>query len=119
MTGPLLVGVDVGTTSVKTALFDAEGVLRARQSSPIATARRAPGFVEQAPEDWMSATLAGLRRVLDGVADGAVAGVGLASQVNTHVFVDGDGEALAPAIVWQDRRCAEDALLLDRLVSEA
>ena len=50
--------------------------------------------------------------------DGAVAAVGLVSQVNTHVFVDAEGEALAPAIVWQDGRCAEDAARLDRLVAE-
>ncbi len=118
MAGPFLIGVDVGTTSVKTALFDAGGVVRASRTSPIATARPAPGLVEQAPEDWMAAALAGLAGALDGAPDGALAGVGLASQVNTHVFVDADGETLAPAIVWQDGRCAEDAARLDRLVAE-
>ena len=118
MAGPFLIGVDVGTTSVKTALFDADGILHARRASPVATARPASGFVEQAPEDWMSAALAGLAGVLDGAPEGAVAGVGLVSQVNTHVFVDEGGEALAPAIVWQDGRCAEDAAKLDRLVAE-
>ena len=118
MAGPFLAGVDVGTTSVKTALFDANGVLLGRQSSPIATQRPGPGLVEQAPEDWMSATLAGLGAVLDGVPLDAVEGVGVCSQVNTHVFVDTNGKALAPAIIWQDGRCAEDAAALDRLVSE-
>jgi xylulokinase len=84
----------------------------------IATQRPEPGFVEQAPEDWVSATLTGLARVLDGVPLDAVEGIGLCSQVNSHVFVAADGKALAPAIVWQDGRCAEDAVMLDRLVSE-
>ena len=48
----------------------------------------------------------------------AVEGIGLCSQVNTHVFVDANGKALAPAIIWQDGRCAEDAATLDRLVAE-
>jgi xylulokinase len=119
MAGPLLVGVDVGTTNVKTGLFDPNGKLLARRSSPIATARPGPDAVEQEPADWIAATLAGLSEVLDGASEGAVAGVGLCSQVNTHVFVDERGEALAPAIVWQDGRAAEDAASLDRLVPES
>ena len=43
--------------------------------------------------------------------------VGLCSQVNTHVFVDGKGNALLPAMTWQDGRCAEEAKRLDALVS--
>jgi len=117
MAGPFLVGVDVGTTSVKTALFDAGGALVAGRSSLIATQRPRPGFVEQMPEDWTLAAFAGLDKVLDGISPDAVAGIGLCSQVNTHIFVDGDGKALAPAIIWQDGRCAEDAAMLDRLVS--
>jgi xylulokinase len=118
MKGPFLIGVDVGTTSVKTALFDSRGILRAERSSTVATSRPAPAFVEQAPEDWISAALSGLAGVLDGVSPDAVAAIGLCSQVNTHVFVDAKGQALAPAIVWQDGRCAEDAARLDRTIAE-
>jgi xylulokinase len=117
MAGPFLAGVDVGTTSVKAALFDAGGALLAQRSSLIATQRPGPGLVEQAPDDWMSATFAGLQGVLDGVPLDAVEGIGLCSQVNTHVFVDANGKALSPAIIWQDGRCAKDAAMLDRLVS--
>ncbi len=46
-----------------------------------------------------------------------VAGVGFCSQVNTDVFVDGEGRALAPAIGWQDNRAAADAAALDAGVS--
>ena len=117
MAGPFLAGVDVGTTSVKAGLFDANGVLLAQRSSLIATQRPGPSLVEQSPEDWMSATLLGLEVVLDGVPLDAVDGIGLCSQVNTHVFVDANGKALAPAIIWQDGRCAKDAAMIDSLVS--
>jgi xylulokinase len=118
MTGPFLVGVDVGTTSVKAGLFDLHGALIARRSMPLATARPGGEVVEQNPQDWVEATLSGLREVLDGERRGAIAGFGLCSQVNTHVFVDDRGEALAPAILWQDGRAAEDAARLHRLVPE-
>ena len=117
MAGPFLIGVDVGTTSVKTGLFDIDGRLVARRSSPTTTSRPGPGVVEQAPDDWLGAVSEGVAGVLDSAQGGAVLGVGLCSQVNTHVFVD--GEALAPAIVWQDGRAAEDAAVLDALVPES
>jgi len=116
MNGPFLIGVDVGTTSVKAALLEADGRVRRRYASPFATARPAPGFVEQDPADWTSRVSAALAELVEGLPVGAVAGLGLCSQVNTHVFVDENGEALAPAIVWQDGRCAADARALDRLV---
>ncbi len=119
MAGPYFVGADVGTTSVKVALFDADGASLAQWSSALSTARPRAGYVEQNPDDWIEATVAGLADVLDGVGEGAVAAVGLCSQVNTHAFVDANGKALAPAIVWQDGRAAEDAAKLDRLVPEA
>ncbi|MBV8104479.1 MAG: hypothetical protein JO223_07630 [Hyphomicrobiales bacterium] len=119
MSGRFLVGVDVGTTSVKTGLFDVDGTLLARRSTPVATARPAANVVEQSPGDWIEAALAGLAEVLANGPDGAVAGLGLCSQVNTHVFVDERGEALAPAIVWQDGRAAEDAARLDLEVPES
>ncbi len=117
MGGSLLIGVDVGTTAVKAALFDAGGETRRRFSSAYATTRPAPGFVEQDPSDWMSRVLAGIGELVAGLPQGAVAGIGLCSQVNTHVFVDESGRALLPAIIWQDGRCAEDARQLDRLVA--
>jgi xylulokinase len=117
MGGPFLVGVDVGTTSVKAALFDPTGKARKRFSNAYATMRPAPGLVEQDPSDWMSRVLAAIDALAGDLPQGAVAGIGLCSQVNTHVFVDENGEALLPAITWQDGRCAEDARRLDRLVA--
>jgi len=117
MIGPYLIGIDVGTTSVKAALLEATGRIPKSFSRPIATTRAAPGHSEQNPTDWTAAVSAGLRELLEGVPSGAVAGVGLCSQVNTHVFVNENGEALRPAILWQDGRCADDAGKLDALVT--
>ena len=66
MAGPFLVGVDVGTTAVKTGVFDADGTLLSRRATPVATSRPAADRVEQAPADWLAATLDGLAHVLDG-----------------------------------------------------
>jgi xylulokinase len=113
----LFLGLDVGTTTIKGAAFDAEGRLVAHAARPYPTARPAPGIVEQDPRHWVE----GVRAVFDALtAEGRaerVAGVGLCSQVNTDVFVDGEGGPLAPAIGWQDNRAAGDAAALDAGVS--
>src|SRR5882724_6232016 len=92
-----LIGMDVGTTAVKAALFDARGRVLKSFVERYPTARPAPGHVEQNAQDWMTRVERALATLSDGVAPGALAGVGLCSQVNTHVFVDEKGEPLLPA----------------------
>jgi xylulokinase len=120
MTEPdLFVGLDVGTTAVKAALFDANGHVVAEAIRPYPTHRPAPGIVEQDPRAWTDGVVAGMDAILTGDFAKRVAAVCLCSQVNTDVFVDADGHALAPAITWQDNRAAGEAAELDADVSAA
>ncbi|MFI9081482.1 FGGY-family carbohydrate kinase [Streptomyces sioyaensis] len=109
----LALGIDVGTTSVKTAVFTAGGTLLRAYASSHPTSRPRPGHAEQDPADWWDSCLRGIATVLDGVPTGAVRSVGVVSQVNTHVFTDSRLRPLAPAITWQDQRCAGVARQLD------
>jgi xylulokinase len=110
----MLIGIDVGTTAVKAALLDMKGNVLRRFAERYPTARPAPGHVEQDAAHWMDLVTRALARLGEGVQ---VAGVGLCSQVNTHVFTDGGGHALLPAFTWQDTRCAADAAVLDARLS--
>jgi xylulokinase len=108
-----LIGIDVGTTSVKAGLFDIHGNLLKHYGDRYGTTRPQQGHVEQNPSDW---TLR-VNDALAALAHPSVAAIGLCSQVNTHVFVDENGHALIPAITWQDGRCAEIAATLDARVA--
>lgn len=114
----MLIGIDVGTTAVKAALFDFKGNALKTFSRRYPTLRPANGHVEQNPDDWMRLVLAALTELSDGPPAGNVTAIGLCSQVNTHVFVDAHGRPLLPAFTWQDGRCAEQAALLDAQISE-
>lgn len=110
----MLIGIDVGTTAVKAALFDMRGNVMRRFGERYPSARPALGHVEQDPDCWIALLTRALSQMSEGVR---VAAIGLCSQVNTHVFVDGNGQALSPALTWQDTRCADDAARLDAQIT--
>ena len=115
-----LLGLDVGTSSVKGLLVSPSGdvLARAEASYPLSTPR--PGWSEQDPEDWWRATesvLAELR------AAGPVAGIGLSGQMHGLVLLDAAGAVLRPAMLWNDGRTGaeceeiESRIGLDRLLA--
>jgi xylulokinase len=111
----MLIGIDVGTTAVKAALFDDKGNVVKSFGQRYPTRRPAPGHVEQDAADWMRLVAAAVSELVN---DGVTA-LGLCSQVNTHVFVDANGKALLPAMTWADGRCAVEAARLDAQISIA
>jgi len=115
----LFLGLDLGTSAVKVGLFDAAGnALRlARRTYPLHAPR--PGWSEQEPEEWWSATRDALRETLAEVDAGRVAAVGLSGQAPSQVLVASDGAPLGRAIVWSDRRAtAEAGWLVERVTPE-
>lgn len=116
--GGYILGIDLGTTSLKGSLFEASGALVASTSTLYPTSRLADGRVEQDPEDWFTAFWTVVGRLLDGRRAGELAAIGICGQVNTNVFVDSAGRPLVPAITWQDTRAAGEAALLDSGIAE-
>ncbi|MCY7271229.1 MAG: glycerol kinase, partial [Sphingomonas bacterium] len=107
-----LLVIDEGTSSTRALLVDAEGRAGAMAQRMLTTKYPKPGWVEQDAEEIWQLTLAAAR---EAVGDGAkrIAGIGLTNQRETIVFWDrASGAALAPAIVWQDRRTADSCAAL-------
>jgi glycerol kinase len=96
----LVAGLDQGTSSTRCVVLDAELREVAAASVPVECSFPAPGHVEQDPE----AIVASAREAI--AATGVRPDVlGIANQTETFVVWDrGTGEAVHPAIVWQDRR---------------
>ncbi|UCD75716.1 MAG: hypothetical protein JSV91_02140, partial [Phycisphaerales bacterium] len=101
-----LLGIDVGTSGSKALLIDAEGSVKATATTeyPLLTPR--PLWSEQNPEDWWEGTIGSIRSVLEqsGVRPEDVTGVGLTGQMHGLVLLDGAGEVLRPAMLWNDQR---------------
>jgi len=114
-----LVGVDVGTTVVKVGLIDLDGEPISIVSESYATRRPRPGWVEQDPGAWLKAIENGIYRATGVAPNVEVVGIGICSQVNTHVFLDDQNRPIMPAIVWQDQRAAEVAKEIQREALES
>ena len=113
--GMALIGIDIGTTAVKAVLADQGGNRLASYAASYATLRPTPGHVEQDPGAWMTHLQAAMAQFAGvGVR---VQGIGITSQVNTHVFCGADLTPLTAAIVWQDVRAAAEAAALEARIT--
>ena len=107
--GDFLLVIDEGTTSTRAITFDISGGIVGIEQKPIESVYPRPSWVEQDPEQIWRLTLACARRAVE-KAGGAerIATIGITNQRETIVLWDRrTGRALAPAIVWQDRRTAD------------
>ena len=110
--GDTLLVIDEGTSSTRAMLVDAHGRSGAMAQRRLTTNYPQPGWVEQDAEDIWRLTLEVAREAV-GDEFSKIAGIGLTNQRETIVFWDrASGAALAPAIVWQDRRTADACTLL-------
>ena len=117
--GDTILVIDEGTSSTRAMLVDAEGRTGAMAQRPLTTTYPRPGWVEQDAEEIWRLTLAAAREAVGDDTE-RIAGIGLTNQRETIVFWDRrSGAALAPAIVWQDRRTADACAALREAGHEA
>ena len=99
-------GIDTSTTSSKALLIDSHGGVVAVASSPHTLQTPKPLWSEQDPLEWWDAVSASIRLVLEkaGIGGERIAAVGLTGQMHGLVLLDGSGNVLRPAILWNDQR---------------
>ncbi|HEX8258125.1 MAG TPA: glycerol kinase [Allosphingosinicella sp.] len=108
MTEQALLVIDEGTTSTRAMLFAPDGACLGSEQSDLTQHYPASGLVEDDAEEIWDKSLACARAMVE-QAGGAerIAAIGIANQRETILFWSRrTGRALAPAIVWQDRRTA-------------
>ncbi len=111
-----VIGIDIGTSGTKTALFDESGKKIASKTVEYPLYQPHEGWAEQDPHDWWSATVDGIRAVLKGVDPGRVVGFGRSGAMHGLVMLGGDGGVLRRSIIWCDQRTSEQCEEITRLV---
>src|SRR5690606_6668475 len=117
-----VLAVDQGTTSMRVILFSAEGAPMAQAPKAFRQHYRDDGWVEHGAMEIWQDCLALARQVLaeQKVEASQVAAIGITNQRETTVLWDRHtGVPLAKAIVWQDRRTADQCAQLKAAGHEA
>lgn len=111
----MYLGIDLGTSSVKTVLMNGAQQIVASASAPLEVARPHDGWSEQNPDDWINAvehTFAALKSEY-GEALSAVRGIGLSGHMHGATLIDSADQVLRPCILWNDTRSHAEASTLD------
>lgn len=110
----MYLGIDIGTSGVKTILIDdRQSVVAEASSEPSDVERAHPGWSEQNPDVWWSRVCQTLDRIHadQPAAMEAVEGIGLSGQMYGACILDDADRPLRNAILWNDTRthpqCAE------------
>jgi xylulokinase len=121
VTGPYVIGCDVGSQGTNAALYAADGTLVASAYEAYDLSFPHPGWAEQDPDLWAAAVERTCRRLVDACPDGASAikGLSFGSQLDGMVVCDAEGRRLRPALIWMDRRAEAQAAALAERISPA
>ena len=112
MSSLILLGIDLGTQQLKVIAVDGSSaaVLGSTQVA-VENLTPAPGWLEQAPEDWWTALCTLTRELRDklGISAAAITGIGLSGHMHSIVPLRHDGSAAHNCIVWADTRSRQQA----------
>ena len=112
MSGPLAIGIDVGTQGTRVVCITSSGEVKARHGEEWRLRRGPGGTHEQEPALWWAATVRSLEGLLRELTASERAGVGAMSVTSTSgttLLLDGSGVPLRPAIMWDDKRAVAES----------
>lgn len=107
--GNLLLGIDIGTSACKVAIFERNGRVLAQSNQPYQLYYPNSGWVEQDPDEWWNAICDGIRDVLDksAISPEEISGIGIDGQSWSAIPVDRDGNCLHRTPIWMDTRARD------------
>src|SRR6185295_5255162 len=112
--GDVFLGLDIGTSSVKSILVSAGGEVEAVASKPLSLQTPEPGWAEQDPEAWWTASGAAIRELLTQHPRARVGAVGISGQMHSSVFLDKSGMVIRPALLWCDGRTTAECREIEK-----
>ena len=99
----MLLGIDLGTGSVKVLLLSPDGTKIAHASRRYAVQSPHPGWAESDPNEWWQAVQGATLEAV-GTRGSGIQAIGLSGQMHSLVPCDSAGRAIRNAILWADTR---------------
>lgn len=107
--GEYLLGIDIGTSACKIAVFAKGGTVKATGTGDYQVYYPHPGWAEQNPEEWWEAVCDAIPRVLvkGNISPEEIKGIGIDGQSWSAIAVDKDGNVLTNTPIWMDTRATD------------
>lgn len=104
-----LLGIDIGTSACKVAVFDENGNVASSASGAYQVYYPHPGFAEQNPKEWWQAVCRAVKEALEkgNIRPADIAGIGIDGQSWSAIPVDKEGNVLANTPIWMDTRASK------------
>ncbi|GCF07456.1 xylulokinase [Dictyobacter arantiisoli] len=113
--GGAMLGIDIGTSSVKALLLDLQGHTLAVSKAAYPVASPRPGWSESDPEDWWRGTVTAVHAVQAQVPQTQIVALGLSGQMHGVVLVTANEQVVRPALLWSDTRATAELDLYRQL----
>jgi xylulokinase len=109
-----LIGIDIGSTNVKTVIFDKDCHVLASETQEYTTLIPRPGWTEYDPEEWWDGVKNTLNRAIQnaGIDPNKIAGLGVSSLGCCPVPMDEGGNVIYNGIPWSDQRAQDEVNFL-------
>lgn len=104
-----VLGIDLGTSSLKGVVMNPEGQVVGEKSSEYPVSSSKTGYAEQQPSDWITACEQVLQALISEIADFTeeLEGISFSGQMHSLVVLDQANQPLYPAILWNDVRTSQ------------
>ncbi len=109
----LLLGIDLGSSSIKVAIVDAQSKkligVEKYPKTEMSMISHHKGWAEQNPEEWWNYLCIATKELLkkSSIEHSDIKGIGISYQMHGLVLVDKDQNVLRPSIIWCDSRAVE------------
>ncbi|MNS00454.1 Xylulose kinase [compost metagenome] len=115
-----VIGIDLGTSSVKALLVDQEGSIRGEASESYPLIQLKSGYSEQDPELWVTQTAKALNRLVfeTKVLREDIGGISFSGQMHGLVLLDQEHRVLRHAILWNDTRTTKQCREIEHKLGE-
>jgi len=109
MAKKFIIGLDIGTSSIKGTMTASDGSERFTGRVPFTYTTRDDGSVEIPADDYLDACFALLREFGEKLPEGGeIAALSAASASGNTLLLDGDGNPAGPIFNWQDHRVTDE-----------
>ncbi len=102
----LLMGVDLGTSSIKVLVMDKTGIVKSITSQEYSIDMPQDGYAEQQPENWWNAAVKAIRESVSRLGSSVeeIKCIGFSGQMHGLLLLDKEGDVIRPAIIHCDQR---------------